>query len=218
MRTSDSLVSVGLDSGSPCLWPTSRRATSSLRSLSTRPRRPCARVRSTCAGMDHRLPVLPDFLEESEGLPGAWVVLVLAPDTTYSAGSVPPSPSRSRRCCLHGGWPAGHPGWIYFVAGSNRAHSLACLRIADDVAVAVARLASVPRGLRFGRAGLPPAGRLLRISFDLPHVSLLPDQPCLVAATQNSAGVFWRLHGALAVSWKPIQSRDGSVRGVVGAI
>ena len=68
------------------------------------------------------------------------------------------------------------------------ARTVACLRIADAIAEAVARLATGSGGLTLGRTGFAPAGR--HTKFPEGIVSSLPfDQPCLVALKFLSA---WR--------------------------
>jgi hypothetical protein len=60
------------------------------------------------------------------------------------------------------------------------ARTFACLRIADSIAEAVARLAPGSGGLTLGRTGFAPAGR--QTKFHAGIGSSLPfDQHCLVA-------------------------------------
>jgi hypothetical protein len=62
-------------------------------------------------------------------------------------------------CCLQGKQDPRHPGSIGFGAACPMAHTFACLRIAEAISDAGARLATGAGGLTLGRAGFAPAGR-----------------------------------------------------------
>jgi hypothetical protein len=83
-------------------------------------------------------------------------------------------------------WPSSHSALsasgkvIGFGAAYPMARTFACLRIADSISDAVARLATGSGGLTLGRTGFAPAGR--QTKFHEGIVSSLPfDQHCLVA-------------------------------------
>ena len=98
-----------------------------------------------------------------EGLPGYGAVLFVRAMVEHPAGYHPLlAPKNSRR-----GWllPSGKTGpsasgkVIGFGAACPMAHTFACLRFAEAISDAVARLATGSGGLTLGRAGFAPAGR-----------------------------------------------------------
>ena len=117
-----------------------------------------------------------------EGLPGYWTVLFIRAMVEHPAGYAPLLAHFAQRALLPSShsapWASGKS--IGFGAACSMAHTFACLRIADPISDAVARLATGSGGLTLGRAGFAPAGR--QTKFHEGIVSSLPfDQHCLVA-------------------------------------
>ena len=115
------------------------------------------------------------------GLPGCWVVLLLRAVVVHPTECPLPSPVRGENGCnLQAQVDPRHSEHTTFRGCIPTAHVLACLRIADGIAAAVARLAT-------GWAGSPFAGRGSHPLDDDSEFReaiaclLLSDQPCLVA-------------------------------------
>jgi len=122
------------------------------------------------------------------GLPGAWTVLLLRAVVVHPAGRDSPSPDFARGAVVFGPFNTlDTRDEISFVAAFPTAHALARLRIAGRVTATVARLAT-------GWAGSPFAGRVSHPLDDVPQfirfssISLLSDQPCLVALNALTPG------------------------------
>jgi hypothetical protein len=130
------------------------------------------------------------------GLPGAWTVLFLRAVVVHPAGRNPPALLLRRAAIAFEQSNAlGTRNGIVFVAAFPTAHTLARLRIAGCVTATVARFAT-------GSGGPPLAGRGSHPLDDKPnfmrlsHLSLLSDQPCLVALAYSSRSM--SLHSAWA--------------------
>src|SRR5206468_8185648 len=102
-----------------------------------------------------------DGSRRGEGLPGYWTVLFVRAMVEHPAGydpllahdtERPLSPSSNSAP-----WASGKSRG--FGAACPMARTFACLRIADPISDAVARLATGSGGLTLGRAGFAPAGR-----------------------------------------------------------
>ena len=97
----------------------------------------------------------------SEGLPGYGAVLFVRAMVEHPAGYVPLLAHLTERLL----WPSGKSGpWasgkeIGFGAACPMARTFACLRIAEAISDAGARLATGSGGLTLGRAGFAPAGQ-----------------------------------------------------------
>ena len=134
--------------------------------------------------MGHRLPAIAGFLAGETRVSQV-------PGSSSSYVPQPCTPPARRTLALREyaavAFRAGEPlgaGLRSFRGWLTAARSLACLRIADVVTAVVARLAT-------DLVGYPVAGRVSHplddfSEFrDLPHGSLLSDQPCLVAAPEE---------------------------------
>jgi hypothetical protein len=149
----------GHGSGPPCQWPTSMR-TLVLCLLGRRHVRPPRAVRRRrVTGSPHNRGVS----RRGEGLPGYGAVLFVRAMVEHPAGYHPLLAQKNSRR----GWllPSGKTGpsasgkVIGFGAACPMAHTFACLRFAEAISDAVARLATGSGGLTLGRAGFAPAGR-----------------------------------------------------------
>ena len=147
-------------SGSPCEWPTSMRALCSMPQGAD----------DTCA---RNVPCVGDgspALRQTGMCRGeARASQVTGPSSSSVPWSntppeTPPSSPR-RHVCKGVLLPSGKPGpsasgkTLGFGAACPMAHTFACLRIAEAISDAGARLATGSGGLTLGRAGFAPAGR-----------------------------------------------------------
>ena len=122
------------------------------------------------------------FRGETRGLPGYWVILLPRAAVSDPAGCVALSPSNERDAsAFRGADPLGTRELESFGA-YLAARAFACLRIIREHRCPEARLATdLPGWALIGRVSHPQDDSS---GFrDLPHVSLPPDQHCLVAPT-----------------------------------
>lgn len=152
IRPSDSQLSFGRRSGSPCARPTFAARASSW------PDPTGASFRGP-VGVSFRVPRFPVSVKERAGPPS-----LLGPPLASCRAPRPRrvrpvlALCRSRRCCLHRSVPTGHADCV-FRGFTTRGPLLVCLRIADSVTLAVARLTtSLPGSALAGRASHPPEG------------------------------------------------------------
>jgi hypothetical protein len=153
MQPSDFPAPFGRDFGSPC-----QRLTSMQKLVLSR-LHVLLRTRSALE-MGHRHSVRPGFFEERRGPPR-----LLGHPLHTCRGATPrrnqpllAHPRRGRHR-LHAITNARQPELALFRGHPPTAHMLACLRIADPVTEAVARLTTGSGGLAPGRAGFAPAGQ-----------------------------------------------------------
>jgi hypothetical protein len=144
-------------SGSPCRWLTSPHVLV-LCPLGRRHVHP-----PTCRASEtgHRLSARPECIEERRGLPGYGAVLFVRAMVEHPAGYGPLLAHNTEKPLLPSGksgpWASGKV--IGFGAACPMAHTFACLRIAEAISDAGARLATGSGGLTLGRAGFAPTGR-----------------------------------------------------------
>jgi hypothetical protein len=117
-----------------------------------------------------------------EGLPGYGAILFVRAMVEHPAGYGPLLAHHTEKPLLPSGksgpWASGKVRG--FGAACPMAHTFACLRIAEAISDAGARLATGSGGLTLGRAGFAPAGR--QTIFHGGIVSSIPIDPhCLVA-------------------------------------
>ena len=123
-----------------------------------------------------------DVSRRGEGLPGYGAVLFVRAMVEHPAGYGPLLAHNTEKPLLPSGksgpWASGKV--IGFGAACPMAHTFACLRIAEAISDAGARLATGSGGLTLGRAGFAPAGR--QTKFPEVIASSFPFDPhCLVA-------------------------------------
>ena len=102
-----------------------------------------------------------DMSRRGEGLPGYGAVLFVRAMVEHPAGYGPLLAHNTGKPLLPSGksgpWASGKV--IGFGAACPMAHTFACLRIAEAISDAGARLATGSGGLTLGRAGFAPTGR-----------------------------------------------------------
>ena len=180
MGPSDSLVSFGFGSGSPCCGPTARRMRISLRSPLGSAARHGHPRRVSSPGMDHRLPVVPAFLVERRG-PPRFLGRPLATRRSQIPRQVHPPPALTSEDAV-----AFRPEETLgtrklIVSWLTRCGSPTRLPTHRRTPHEVRRKAGFRLvGRDLGRAGFAPAGRLPRFQ-KLPLTPFPRDQPCLVA-------------------------------------
>ena len=148
----------GHGSGSPCQWPTSMRTLVLCLwgRRHVRPQRAVRRRRVT--GSPHNRSVS----RRGEGLPGYGAVLFVRAMVEHPAGYHPllaQKLSPGMVVAFREHRTLGIREGIGFGAACPMAHTFACLRIAEAISDAGARLATGSGGLTLGRAGFAPTGR-----------------------------------------------------------